>query len=151
MDPYDLARIIGLQQTFPLVIMGFFVFYNWYPSAIKAIREKETLTYYDYLIIGVCFSMANKFTDPVYWGIPWSLDYINHQSAAWFFKMGAYSNVLCRQFFGVGAVFFHLLGTYKAMKINKTHIMSIVIISNLAGIAWVIFLSYYKIKISTNP
>lgn len=140
----NIVTLITLQQTFPLVIMGFIVFKQWYPSAWKAIKYKKSLNHYECLIIGVCFSMINKFTDPVYWAIPWSLNYLESPEAQFWFEIGSYSNLIFRQVCGVSAVFFHLLSTYKIQKINNSRLKIILIGSNLLGLVYIMLL--YLIK-----
>lgn len=62
-----------------------------------------------WLAVGILSGFAANALDNLYWGVTWTLDYYQHENAAFLFTNGPTSNVFFRQWGGIWAVYCHLV------------------------------------------
>lgn len=107
----DLAQLISNGMTVSLMALGFMVIYYWhgaFKEAIKTLVLQKRITGRQALISGVYVSFVALMLDNAYWGVTWSLVYLEHPFGIILRDNGVYPNIPSRQVLGIFAAFLHI-------------------------------------------
>lgn len=107
------AELSSLWLTFPTVILGVAVVALWGPHIVKQVATRKDLDSHDWLILGVFVAFLGAVIDNCFWGIAWTLDYLESDYRDWWFRHGVYPNVFARQIAGSYAAYCHLVAFYQ--------------------------------------
>ena len=100
---HAIATIVSLILSFPAVAVCLLVLFAWHAKYVEycnAINKTPSLT----LIAGVYIGFSGSLGDNLWWGIAWSLDFVNVNNSGsikywrdFFFHNGVYPNIFFRQ------------------------------------------------------
>lgn len=103
------AEIASLTLTIPTIVFGLMVVWVWSQTAksmrINPIKKSKSS---EWFILGVIIGFFGSTIDNIYWGISWSLHYIESDHANWWFENGVWSNVPFRQIAGLMSGICHI-------------------------------------------
>lgn len=136
------AELSSLWLTFPTVILGVVVVSLWGPPIIKQVATRKDLDSHDWLILGVFVAFAGGAIDNCFWGVAWTLDYLESGYRDWWFRHGVYPNIFARQIAGSYAAYCHLVAFYQAKQKRKVNHW--VLVSLCAGALYAIALGILK-------
>lgn len=109
MNSLKWAELISMGLTAPTIILGLCVVFMWGKDAIKAIRlPPSSRNPTQWFIMGVALGFLGAVLDNFYWAIPWTADFIGHESADYLFTRGVYFNIFSRQMCGVISAYCHI-------------------------------------------
>ena len=140
MDRY--ITLASLLLTPLTIFTCIYVAILWRRSAITSWREANK-TSIQWFIIGVFISFVGSAVDNFYWGITWTVDFLNPESdlRESLFQYGPYSNLPFRQVTTSLAALCHLKA---ASEIGNSAIRTVIIISAVLTVAYVLFLLRYS-------
>ena len=104
----DLAILLSIALTVPLLGISIWVLEEWLPSVSSHLAFPEFWSARDWLIVGICLSFTGSIGDNLWWGMAWLLRFLHESSWEWWFDHGVYSNVIFRQGFKLAAGYCHL-------------------------------------------
>lgn len=90
------ATLISLGLTFPALAVCILVMRAWRGRYLEYCRSK-TQDPSLMLIAGVYISFFGSMVDNSWWGVAWSLSYLEHPWEYFFFHNGVYPNIMFRQ------------------------------------------------------
>lgn len=105
-------EVISLVWTWPVLILGIGVVLHWSPSVYRMLTTRKDMEGYDWLVLGVTVSFFGMVIDNAWWGIAWTVDYLQWSCKDWWFRHGVYSNVFFRQLAGAYAAYCHMRAFY---------------------------------------
>lgn len=139
------AEVISLTLTLPAVVLSTWVVVIWGPKAWVALKlNANKRTDLDWLILGIAVGFLGGVIDNTYWGVAWSLQYIESDCADWWFTHGAFPNIVARQAAGAYAAYCHLRGFWTSIKERHNRLAIMCIASLIAGIIYVLGLSIIR-------
>ena len=101
------AELVSLGLTVPTIVLAGFVVILWGTSAAKAaVKEHRSAT--EWFILGVASGFAGSLCDNLYWAIPWSADFLGHESSDDLMMNGVYFNIFSRQMAGIFSAYCHV-------------------------------------------
>lgn len=138
----DIAKMLSLFLTFPAIILSLFVVFVWVKQAVKSFKNTEKLAV-DWLIMGVCVGFLGSVLDNAYWGIAWSLRYIESDYADLWFDTGVFFNIFFRQIACIVSAYCHIKSFQVARQITVNNVNTWTG-SVLIGFVYVLILSFFK-------
>lgn len=141
----NLAEIVSLVLTWPTLILGCGVLWHWGGEAWRAWRVPgKDRSGVQWLIVGVLAGFLGEVLDNTYWGIAWSMQFIESQHAGWWFTMGVWPNIPFRQCASIYAGYCHMRSFYSAQQQTDRKLTCIVLASALLGLVYIGLLTYFK-------
>lgn len=138
----DSAEVVSLWLTWPTIALGFAVLLHWGPHVYQQVRDKRDLVHQDWLILGIAVSFFGSVFDNLYWGLAWSVDFIESDYREWWFRHGVYANIPFRQICGSYAAYCHLVAFYKWPERSKVRIWFV--LSLVGGLLYSCLLALIK-------
>ena len=136
MNLHELTTLQTLALTFPLIASCLLVLYE---CSVNCVQCLDKTTYasrrFCWMIYGIFFSFVGKIIESLWWFIPWTAKYINHQAWDKLNSFGVYINLPFRQIFFSAAAYCYLrafLSPDKGGTLTKG-LNWIMIISTIAG------------------
>lgn len=122
--------------------MGVGVVCLWKEQAWVTLNMKKSdREAHDWLILGVCTGFLGSVLDNAFWGLAWTLDYIELEPArSIVFEWGALPNIFFRQLAGIFAAHCHIT-SFLVRSENGFYLSSyrtMVVLSILFGLIWVV-------------
>lgn len=107
--PNDIAELVSLFLTVPTIILGLGVIRKWgYKALVVLAKPAKDRSAVDWLVLGVACGFSGAVPDNAWWGIAWSLFFLESSYTDWWFDNGVYSNIVFRQMAGVYSAYCHL-------------------------------------------
>lgn len=103
----DIAELISLALTFPVLVLSVWVVYTFGNAALKCAFEKEK-TPIQWFTIGVVIGFVGTIFDNFYWMIPWTTKFLKTDNADLLVDLGVYFNIPFRQVCGMAAAYCHI-------------------------------------------
>ncbi len=126
---HDVITILSLGLTPLTIIASCAVVYLWWSGAWTALT-KEHREPMHWFILGVLVGFIGAVFDNLYWGVAWSLDYINSPYRDAVFDFGVYSNLPFRQIATAAAALCHVRAAITA---DSTALKTLFGLSSLIG------------------
>tara|TARA_R110000787_G_scaffold93817_1_gene196171 strand:+ start:547 stop:987 length:441 start_codon:yes stop_codon:yes gene_type:complete len=145
MTTLEIAELISLAATFPALILSICVVVHWRKEALQFRFSQSSAV--EWFILGVAIGFTGAAIDNLYWMIPWTLKFLNHESADSWVDRGVYFNIPFRQFAGALSAYCHVRAayTYAGSGKGRVKVNDILAYSILAGLIYAIILLYYPI------
>lgn len=102
MENDKIIELISLALTAPTMVGALAVVLLWSPSLRKVQNGR------DWILLGVIISFVGQFLDNGYWGMAWTLEFLEHPWQETVFQYGALANIPSRQIAGTAAAYCHL-------------------------------------------
>lgn len=107
--PPNVAELISLFMTVPTVILGLGVVRKWgYRALFILAKPAKERTKVEWLVLGVFIGFAGLVPDNGWWGVAWTMHFLDSPHRDWWFDNGVYSNIIFRQAAGVYSAYCHL-------------------------------------------
>ena len=135
----NIAELLSLGMTFPTVVLAGAVVYMWLPSA-RIAWANDNKCGHDWFIMGVAIGFVGAALDNIYWFMPWTASYIQHDSMNDLVNMGVFFNVFFRQGLGIAAAYCHLKAAEATSRKRIKFVNAILVSSNLIGLAYALLL-----------
>ncbi len=134
-----IAELFSLGMTIPTVVLAFAVVYTWLPSA-RETWKREQKTGQDWFILGVAIGFCGAILDNLYWFVPWTASYMEHQATSQLINAGVFFNIFFRQGLGIVAAYCHLKAAELTSGRNIKFLNSLLVASNLVGFSYAVTL-----------
>ena len=130
-------EFISLVLTVPTILLSLWVVALFGPKAWRFISTKpiKNLSESELLVIGITIGFIGNFFDNIYWGIAWTVEFLNHDEPNDWFKYGAASNVPFRQLAGIIAATCHIAAAILLSRMQRKRYFIVWLIALLAGVA----------------
>ena len=112
MNYHEIAELISLAWTPSTIIMSLLVVYLWGKSAFESFLNPNKESY-DWFIVGVAVGFLGSSFDNLYWGVAWTLSFLQSDAKEWWFTNGVMANIPCRQIAGTIAGYCHARAAYQ--------------------------------------
>ena len=143
----DVVEGVSLVLTSPTIWMGVGVVCLWREQAWRTFTSKAEREAHDWLILGVCVAFIGSVVDNAFWGVAWTLDYIELEPyRTEFFEWGALPNIFFRQIAGIYAAHCHIK-SYITRSGNPTFdgiYRSAVVLAVITGFVWVLIATLFN-------
>jgi hypothetical protein len=103
-----------------------------------------------WMTLGICIGFMGNFVDNLYWGFPWTFNYLESPISQVLNRNGVFPNLVFRQGFGILAAYCHIRafvapqrGAVNANRLMR-HVHYVTILSILIGQAYVVTLYLVK-------
>lgn len=141
----ELGEMISLVLTWPTIVAGIGVILHWGPKAWEAYHIPAPYrTDVQWLILGVSVGFLGGVLDNTYWGVAWTAEFMEWKSAEKLFATGAMANIPFRQGAGTYAAYCHMRSYYLANQNSNKKLLSMILLSLVAGFAYVAIISYLR-------
>lgn len=134
---HDVVTLLSLLMTPPTIIACLAVAYLFVTGAKSSLFEKDKSST-NWMILGIFVSFIGSTIDNLYWGLAWSLEYLNSPLSEDAFSNGVYSNLPFRQATTLVAALCHI----KAAVDTDNQLLRATLISGW-GLGIVLALSLY--------
>lgn len=138
--------LISLGLTWPALTVCVLVLYSWHSEYIKYCKTISNVTPSLKLIAGVYIAFFGSMIDNTWWGIAWTLDYLDRPSRDFWFINGVYPNVIFRQIALIWAGVLHISAenmsrkTQIAKDMSRKNSTQIFAISGAIGLLYILTL-----------
>lgn len=134
------AEMASLFLTVPTVVLSAHVVCMWWKDAVEAFRSDHK-TANHWFIMGVAIGFIGGVFDNIYWGVAWSLEFINSSYAPWWFRHGSIPNVFFRQLAGTIAAYCHVRAAYTFGNDKPVRDFNLWLkVQVMAGVLFIVFL-----------
>ena len=133
MDWHGTAELVSMALTVPTIVMSVYVVIQWRDGAGEAIRKRrDKRSVAEWFMLGVAVGFAGAALDNLYWGVAWSANYLELESANAIFLCGVYANIPFRQIAGLYAAYCHIRSAFAFTECEKLKELKVVTIVSLA-------------------
>lgn len=140
------AELISMAATVPTVVCAIAVIAVWGQDALRIVLREKPNNWRDtdYLVVGIAIAFFGSAIDNVYWAVAWSANYLQMDSADFWFQSGVYVNIPARQVCGILAGFLHLKGFFVAREQGHYILASLMATSFFGGVLFAFALWAFK-------
>ena len=128
------------------ILMGIAVVVHWRKAAVEAVKQKEPLESYQWLIIGVVIAFIGQGLDNLYWLLTWTSNYISSDGGftRWLFDHGTLANIPFRQTCGIVAAYCHIHAAVMMDRAKNSRFKLFMMGSCLAGVLFSLGMVFFK-------
>jgi hypothetical protein len=135
------AIVVSLFMSVVCIMLALEVIGLWLPGNMGDTVGKYSNSV-RWLVTGIVISFAASVIDNVWWGIAWSLRYLDDPNWVWWFDHGVCSNIISRQGLKIFAAWCHVKAAVEAGIISDCSARAYLFFSIALGLAVSLFLIF---------